>query len=291
LKPNYSNNSIKNDPIIIKSESKQSLSNKKLEPLNLQNSKQSNKSLKTIGSLNLNLNEIHINNDINGERLKTAEDILNTHKSQRSLNGNSLSKQLSLKSIGVNKSVESFKTSDFEKKSNIIDIDKEIKAMFKNKNLSEFDLYEDTKTPQEWLDECKKSDSEIHGYTIIYINNKYEWNPCSIITYIEETKRYRVKVLSNGFIKDVTRLSLRFASENKQQFDKRVKLTKQLREEYESNYKLSLLISRVTNDAYYTISKELKTKIFNHLLESLPKKVDVNNEVDMIVNLKQDLEK
>jgi len=59
LKPNYSNLSLKNDPIIIKSESKQSLSTKKLEPLNLQNSKQSNKSLKTIGSLNLNLNEIN----------------------------------------------------------------------------------------------------------------------------------------------------------------------------------------------------------------------------------------
>jgi len=97
------------------------------------------------------------------DRLKTAESILNTHKSQRSLNEGSLNKQLSLKSLNVNKSVENFKVSEFEKISNLIDVDKEIISMFKNKNLSEFDLYEDSKTPEEWINECLKSDSEIHG--------------------------------------------------------------------------------------------------------------------------------
>lgn len=60
----------------------------------------------------------------------------------------------------------------------------------------------------------------------MFENKEYVWKQCQVIDYNEEAKKFLIKVLHTGNVKEVVRLSLRFISEDPEVFKRRIELCK-----------------------------------------------------------------
>ena len=66
-----------------------------------------------------------------------------------------------------------------------------------NKLLKNFDCFEDSKSPEEWLQICKNS-SVPNGFCPFYIENKYIWQEVEVLDYDVESKKFKIKSYSSG---------------------------------------------------------------------------------------------
>lgn len=96
-------------------------------------------------------------------------------------------------------------------------------------------------------------------------------------------------MLSDGKEKEVFRTNLFFKWETQVNYDNRIKTCENLRAEAESNYKFDLFINLISKDKVYSMDKELKSRLFNQLVDSLPG-VEITKLIDEVVTLKKDLE-
>ena len=79
--------------------------------------------------------------------------------------------------------------------------------------------------------------------------------------------------------KEVVRLSLRFLNEDAEVFKKRIELCKYLRNHAESQYRLKNYIEIIPQEKVTAMSRPLKARIFNKVVESLPK-LEITDHVD-----------
>ena len=86
------------------------------------------------------------------------------------------------------------------------------------KNLLRYDVFEGDKTPQEWIELCMQNPNETHGLSPVCENYKYSWKPVQVLAYDQKARKFKVKIVSSGTEKKVSRLSLQFFAENEQIF-------------------------------------------------------------------------
>lgn len=95
------------------------------------------------------------------------------------------------------------------------------------KNLLRYDVFDDDRSPQEWLEMCMHSPEMAHGLSPVFSNYEYTWKPVSVLGYDEKTRKYQVKIVACGTKKNVNRMSLQFYAEDEQVFQRRLELCKQ----------------------------------------------------------------
>ncbi len=84
-----------------------------------------------------------------------------------------------------------------------------------------------------------------HGKAPIYNKGEYVWTDIELINYDEKSGKYYVKVLENGLLKFVNRLSIQFRDEDHQKFEERLNLTKERQKKADESVKLLKYIESV----------------------------------------------
>lgn len=100
---------------------------------------------------------------------------------------------------------------------------------------TEFELH----TPQEWIFICQ---SQVHPQACFRSGELTEFRPCWVRAYDPKTSLFAIE-LTNGHMKKVSRLSLRFNNEPPELFDRRIKECKTKRDNAELRYMFGQYIS------------------------------------------------
>lgn len=82
----------------------------------------------------------------------------------------------------------------------------------------------------------------------MFDNGNYLWKPVEVLDYVTDQKKYKVKVLSTGQVKLVTRLSLLFFDEDPNLFRKRVNNCKELQTQVEAELRFTELVDSISSD-------------------------------------------
>lgn len=72
-------------------------------------------------------------------------------------------------------------------------------------------------TPQDWLKKYQNVPPP-HGKAPIYQGGEYVWVDIELLNYDDKTGKFYIKVLQNGLLKFVNRLSLQFKDEDHEKF-------------------------------------------------------------------------
>lgn len=94
-----------------------------------------------------------------------------------------------------------------------------------SKNLRDYDCWDGDLEPQEWLNKYLGTPAP-HGQSPIYSHGEYRWADVELLNYDPSSGKFYVKVIENGLLKFVNRLSLKFKDEDASSFEKRVELSK-----------------------------------------------------------------
>lgn len=86
-----------------------------------------------------------------------------------------------------------------------------------SKNLKDYDCWENDLKPEDW---AKKYVGTLppHGKAPIYSKGEYIWTDIELLNYDPKSGKFYVKVLENGLLKFVNRLSIQFKDEDSQKF-------------------------------------------------------------------------
>jgi len=106
-----------------------------------------------------------------------------------------------------------------------------------SKNLKDYDCWENDNSPDEWASKYVGTPPP-HGKAPIYHKGEYIWTDVELINYDQKTGKYYIKVLENGLLKFVSRLSLQFKDEDPQKFEERLNLTKDRQKKADESIKL-----------------------------------------------------
>lgn len=98
--------------------------------------------------------------------------------------------------------------------------------------------------PEEWLKKYL-DEKPPHGQSPIYSNGQYIWTDIQLLNYDQASGKFYVKVLENGLLKFVNRLSLKFKDEDAANFEKRVELSKQRQRYAEEQTRLLKYINKI----------------------------------------------
>ena len=79
--------------------------------------------------------------------------------------------------------------------------------------MKDYDCWENDMTPEEWAQKYVGTPPP-HGKAPIYSKGEYVWTDIELINYDPKTGKFYVKVLENGLLKFVSRLSLQFRDED-----------------------------------------------------------------------------
>jgi hypothetical protein len=133
--------------------------------------------------------------------------------------------------------------------------------------LTRFDCWEEDKTGEQWLEECKHMESESHALSPCYEYNMYVWRQVRVLNYDPKRKKFKVLVLHTSQEKWVTRLSLQFHTENKQLFEERVRLCKERQGIVEAELRFTSYVDSLSKDNVSEYKKEYRTKIVDLCLK------------------------
>jgi hypothetical protein len=125
-----------------------------------------------------------------------------------------------------------------------------------SKNLKDYDCWENDFTPEEWARKYIGTPPP-HGKAPIYSKGEYVWADIELLNYDEKSGKYYVKVLENGLLKFVNRLSLQFRDEDPQKFEERLSLTKDRQKKADDAIKLLKYIENVNDKAVAPMSPNL----------------------------------
>jgi hypothetical protein len=84
--------------------------------------------------------------------------------------------------------------------------------------LKDYDCWENDLKPQEWMQKYMNTPGESHGKAPIYQGGEYVWADIELINYDEKSGKFYIRVLSNGLLKFVSRLSIQFKDEDPEKF-------------------------------------------------------------------------
>ena len=82
-----------------------------------------------------------------------------------------------------------------------------------SKNLKDYDCWENDLTPEQWSEKYVGTPPP-HAKAPIYSKGEYIWTDVELINFDKKTGKYYVKVIENGLLKFVNRLSLQFKDED-----------------------------------------------------------------------------
>ncbi|EAR99019.2 dynein heavy chain 7, axonemal protein (macronuclear) [Tetrahymena thermophila SB210] len=127
--------------------------------------------------------------------------------------------------------------------------------------LDYYNLDEEDLNPHELLNKYYDSESNtIQGYSKWFQNDgKFEWQPCTVLGYNEESQRYVIK-WNNGKEKLVSRVNLRFKGESQEQFEKKLEIANIYREISEYYIKYNLMIDTM-EDETSTLSDDIIDRV------------------------------
>lgn len=83
-----------------------------------------------------------------------------------------------------------------------------------NKNLKSYDCWDEDKTPQEWLAECKHRNPPHAKCPMYNLDKKYVWSSVEILDWDAVNEKFKVRVMDSDVIKLVGRLSVMFVWED-----------------------------------------------------------------------------
>jgi hypothetical protein len=128
------------------------------------------------------------------------------------------------------------------------------------KNLGRYDCWEDL-PPEKWLEMCDKNDDEYDGTSPMYdyTTDKYMWNPVKVLSYNPENGRYKVRFVKTE--KEVSRLSLLFKWENKDEFEYRKYLCEKRRNHVDQFILFSRYVDNVPKEIVSELCLEWEKKI------------------------------
>ena len=111
-------------------------------------------------------------------------------------------------------------------------------------------------TPAEWL-AMKNKDGIVSGRSPAYLNGRWKWTRCEVLSYDEASTMYKIKLRYDGSVKMVHRLNLMFDKENTGLFRKRVRECHKRRQAGKAAIRLQhflhvLIKKRVTLSLYQT---------------------------------------
>lgn len=83
--------------------------------------------------------------------------------------------------------------------------------------MKDYDCWENDLKPQEWMEKYLNTPGP-HAKAPIYQGGEYVWADIELINYDEKSGKFYVRVLSNGLLKFVSRLSIQFKDEDPEKF-------------------------------------------------------------------------
>ena len=90
------------------------------------------------------------------------------------------------------------------------------------KVLTRYDTWDEDRSIEQWIEYCQARPGNAHALSPVYQGYEYCWKPVEVLDYDYNERRYKVRVLSTGQEKLVTRLSLLFFDEDPDKFKERV---------------------------------------------------------------------
>ncbi|KAM3134228.1 hypothetical protein pb186bvf_013648 [Paramecium bursaria] len=138
-------------------------------------------------------------------------------------------------------------------------------GMRTNKQLKNYDCWDEDRQPEEWLAIVKAQDDQnklYHAKVPIYDKSgKYLWTGVQILGYDPETRKYKVRVVQTGVEKEVGRLSLLFEGEDPVKFEQRVELCKQRQKNADDEMRFLEYVNNQSNALASNLSNEMQQKI------------------------------
>lgn len=90
------------------------------------------------------------------------------------------------------------------------------------KVLTRYDTWDEDRSVEEWVAYCRQRPGQAHALSPVYQGYEYCWKPVEVLSYEYKDRKFKVKVISTGQEKLVTRLSLLFFNEDPDKFKERV---------------------------------------------------------------------
>ena len=73
---------------------------------------------------------------------------------------------------------------------------------------------------------CLQKPEIAHGLSPVYSNYEYTWKPVSVLGYDEKSRKFKVKIVGCGTLKNINRMSLQFYDEDETAFQRRLETCK-----------------------------------------------------------------
>ncbi|CAD8115295.1 unnamed protein product [Paramecium sonneborni] len=128
-----------------------------------------------------------------------------------------------------------------------------------NKKLKEYDCWDEERTPQEWVEICKKSNPPHAKCPMFDQTDKYIWTDVEVLGF--ENGKFEVKILRSNKIKRIGRLSLQFYQEDPIKFEQRVELCKQRQKNADDELRFQKYVDSFPDSMTSTLSLEMQKKI------------------------------
>lgn len=96
--------------------------------------------------------------------------------------------------------------------------------------------------------------NEYHGISPVFEKGEYVWKPVKVLSYDAATKKYHVELEGSPTVKEITRLSILFYSEDPVAFRQRVDEAKQRQRNVEAELRFTSLIDSQPSDSVSVLS-------------------------------------
>ena len=162
------------------------------------------------------------------------------------------------------------------------------------RNLEIFDYFEESMSPQEWIEQCRKSPGQSHARTPVYRDQEYHWVKVEVLAYDEDKKRFQVRevvedapgksaldVKRRPIEKWVKRLSLCFHNEKFEDFENRIRKCKKFMMNAKNQNHFEAALKKVERAKVSDFPQKFKNQIFKKVFpeEASEKQKNLNNEL------------
>ena len=124
------------------------------------------------------------------------------------------------------------------------------------------------------LIEQYRNDPDYHAKCPLYTEDKrYVWSPVQILSYNPSTSKYVVRVMKNGAVKFVGRLSLMLKNEDESTFKSRLKQCKQLQKQVEEDVRFLKYLKSIDDSVVSDLPQWQRVNIVKRLGNSPHKSI------------------
>ena len=135
------------------------------------------------------------------------------------------------------------------------------------KNLARYDVFEGDREPEAWTEACLRLPGQAHGLSPVCENYEYNWKPVEVLAYDSAERKFKVKIVSTGMEKSVSRLSLLFFAEDEKAFKERVRTCRELQQTVQAELKFTSLVDSVPMDAVSELPADAKIRVLKSVLQ------------------------